>query len=180
LEEKAMSIRKSDLPPGMFEDLMRQAQEVYPTGTQILEEQRGIREEAPFVQAGVAVFDGGTLLFATIPFRSASEANGRDWRARSRRSGEAWKAVSRTLGPHLGLLASFAEAYHADKGLMIKFVRLGGRKMDKSNLPAAMKGVEDALAFMLGADDGDPRWHTDFDQEPGGLVGVRIEVEIYQ
>ena len=38
-------------------------------------------------------------------------------------------------GPHLSRLAPFGEAYHQGKALRIVFTRMGGRKMDRSNLP---------------------------------------------
>jgi hypothetical protein len=47
-----------------------------------------------------------------------------------------------------------------------------------SNLPTAIKATEDALAFLMGACDGDPRWRSEFAQEPGGAFGVRIELEV--
>jgi hypothetical protein len=84
----------------------------------------------------------------------------------------------RPLGRHLSLMAPFADAYHGGKALRIVFTRLGGRRMDRSNLPTAIKATEDALAFMMGACDGDPRWRNEFAQEPGGAFGVRIELEV--
>ena len=44
------------------------------------------------------------------------------------------------------------------------------------NLPSSLKGVEDAVALMLGADDGDPRWRCVCAQEPGGRAGVRVRI----
>ncbi len=119
------------------------------------------------------------MLLALIPVATASEANGRDWRARSRRSNAAWRAVSRTLGPHLDLLGAFATAYHSGKPLRIMFWRLGGRRLDRGNVAVALKGTEDAVAFMLGADDGDvARWVSTYDQFPGGPMGVRVEIQV--
>jgi hypothetical protein len=121
-----------------------------------------------------------SALTVTIPVVTRSEINLKDWKARNRRNSEAWKAVSRTLGPHLKDLAPYAEAYAADRALRVTFTRLGGRRMDQSNLPTATKATEDAVAFMLGADDGDPRWHPSWKQEPGGPHGVRVEIEIWE
>lgn len=118
------------------------------------------------------------VLIALIPVATASEANGRDWRARSKRSNAAWRAVSRTLGPHLRDLGIFATAYHAGQPLLVTFARLGGRKLDRGNVANALKGTEDAVAFMLGADDGDDRWKSEYVQHPGGPVGVRVEIEV--
>jgi hypothetical protein len=121
----------------------------------------------------------GNRLTLYIPVRTASEVNGRDWRARSRRSNASWRAVSKVCGPLLWLLHPYATAYHEGKALKIVFTRLGGHKMDRSNLPSACKGVEDALAFIAGADDGDAKWSARFEQEPDAeRVGVRIEIEI--
>ena len=37
-----------------------------------------------------------------------------------------------------------------------------------------------ALARALIAKDNDPRWHATAKQQPGGAVGVRIEMEVMQ
>jgi hypothetical protein len=134
-------------------------------------------QDAAALVAGMAELDRGRLRIA-IPVKAVGEVNGRDWKARSRRTDAAWQAVGNTLGRHLSLLAPFADAYHGGKALRIVFTRLGGRRMDRSNLPTAIKATEDALAFMMGACDGDPRWRSEFAQEPGGACGVRVEVEI--
>lgn len=112
-----------------------------------------------------------------IPLETRSEANHRDWRRRSKRTDAAWRAVSRALGKHLVYVATFANRYHSGHGIRVRITRIGGRKLDHSvNLPASMKAVEDAVAFMMGADDGSPLWHCDFEQEPGGAMGVRVEL----
>ena len=67
--------------------------------------------------------------------------------------------------------ALFAAHYHNGGALAITFTRLGGRRLDKSNLSVALKASEDAVCLMLGADDGDPRWQPTWEQEPGGAVG---------
>lgn len=130
----------------------------------------------PSVMLACTSIPSRTILTASVPVQTASETNAREWKGRSRRTVDARLAVSRTFGPRLKMLAHFADAYHRNEALRIRFIRLGGRKMDKSNLPAAMKSVEDAMALMMGADDGDPRWHAEFDQETEGAVGVRIEI----
>lgn len=113
----------------------------------------------------------------TVPIVTTTEVNDRNWKGRSARTHAARRAVSKVFGEHLAALVPFAEHYHQCRPLRIVFTRLGGRKCDRSNLPTAIKAVEDALALMLGADDGDPCWRPEFEQEPGsGLVGVRIEL----
>lgn len=112
-----------------------------------------------------------------IPLVTTSEVNSRDWRKRSKRTDAAWAAVSKAVGRSLNYLAAFAFDFH-DLGLPVyaRFTRLGGRKLDKSNLPTALKATEDALCFMMGADDGAANWHPSWAQEPCDGMGVRIEL----
>lgn len=113
----------------------------------------------------------------TIPLETKSESNQREWRGRSARTQAARRAVSQAFGPTLAFVARFSEHYHAGGIIRVTFTRLGGKRMDRSNIPAAMKGGEDAAALIIGADDGDTRWRAEFAQEPGGPAGVRIEME---
>jgi len=112
-----------------------------------------------------------------LPIVTASEANGRDWRARSNRTQQARRIVSAALGFRLPHLAKIAEHYHWRQGhIRVSLTRIGARKLDAANLGPALKATEDAVALMLGADDGDTRWHAEFHQQVGGLVGVRIAI----
>ena len=45
---------------------------------------------------------------------------------------------------------------------------------------AALKGVEDAMEYLLNANDGDPRWHAIAQQKPGGPMGVEVVLEVWQ
>jgi hypothetical protein len=129
-------------------------------------------QNGPLVQS--LFMPPGTWL---LPIRTASEANGRDWRKRSNRTQEARRIVSRELGKVLWIVASFAKPVHLHREtLRVKLTRLGGRKLDAANLGPALKAAEDAVAMVLGIDDGDPRWQVEFGQEPGGRVGVRLEL----
>lgn len=112
-----------------------------------------------------------------LPIVTVSEINHRDWRSRSGRTKKAKKIVSVEFGRHLDWLATFGVHYHTDGKIVAKFTRLGVKKLDAANLPSSLKAVEDAVAFMIGADDGDPRWVAEFDQEIGDVVGVRIELK---
>jgi hypothetical protein len=113
-----------------------------------------------------------------LPIVTASEANGREWRKRSNRTQNARRIVSREFGCRLDYLAPFARHFHAGRPLSVRLTRLGGRKLDAANLGPALKATEDAVALMLGADDGDSRWCVEFHQEPqASLQGVRIELE---
>lgn len=112
-----------------------------------------------------------------VGVRTASEANQRGWQGKSRRTHAARLAVSRLLGPFLRAVADVAEHYHAGGTLDVVLTRVGGKRLDPTvNLPSALKATEDAVALMLGADDGDPRWRCRCEQETGGLVGVRVRV----
>lgn len=113
-----------------------------------------------------------------LPLHTASETNHRDWRARSRRTKAARRAVSEAFGPRLGWVAPVADAYHAGRPVRVALTRLGGRRLDPTNLPAALKAVEDAIAAAMGADDGSPLWRVSHDQEPGGPYGVRVVLEV--
>jgi hypothetical protein len=132
------------------------------------------------VEPGMAVFVHPYSVVLTLPVVTASEVNQRDWRSRSRRGKVAWKALSDVLGPRLALVAPIGEAFHAGKPVRVALTRLGGRKLDRSNLPTALKAVEDAVAYFLGADDGDPRWVAEWHQEPGGPAGVRVELSVVE
>lgn len=112
-----------------------------------------------------------------VPLKTRSEANNRDWRSRSARTQEARRAVSKALGPHLRDLAPVAEAYHRGLPVRATITRIGGAKVDVGNLSVTLKAVEDFVCLVLGADDGDPRWRPTYLQEPGGPMGVRIELE---
>lgn len=115
----------------------------------------------------------GNTLTITVPIETVNESNGRDWKARSRRSGQAWKLVRKSV--KLEHLAFFEARIRQAMPVYARFTRLGGRKLDPMvNLPSALKGVEDAMAFLLGVDDGSTLWIPECGQETGGLVGVRI------
>lgn len=130
--------------------------------------------------------DGGGLVLPVfvppgtwvVPIRTASEANLRDWRGRSNRTKAAREAVSSLFGKTLDRLAVFALHFHAGGVVRAKFTRLGGRTLDRSNLPISMKSAEDAVCLMMGVNDGDPRWDVSFAQQPGGQIGVRVELEL--
>jgi hypothetical protein len=113
----------------------------------------------------------------TIPLETRNESNQRDWKARNRRAGEAWKAVRKsTLLINLDKWEGYLYHHHP---ICAHFVRIGGRRLDPLvGLPAALKGVEDAFCYLLGVDDGSPLWRPTCDQEPGGPMGVRVELRL--
>jgi hypothetical protein len=113
-----------------------------------------------------------------IPYEACSEANQRVWQGRNRRAGAAWRAVRAAVS--LASLVPFEVALNFGEVVRAKFVRLGGRRLDRLvNLPSSLKGVEDAVAYLLGIDDGSPQWAPECAQEPGdGPLGVRVVLEV--
>lgn len=133
--------------------------------------------ETKLVEPGIVTV--GNQLVITLPVVTRSEANESKWDVKMRRKFPARRAVRDTLGAAYASLVPFAEAYHAGRALRVVFARLGGRRLDRCNLPSSMKAVEDMVAGALLADDGDSRWHVSYEQDPGGPVGVCITIEEY-
>lgn len=114
-----------------------------------------------------------------LPIVTVSESNSReDWAKKSNRTRAARRTVSLAFGRELATVARYADAFHSGQMLAVVLTRLGGRKLDKSNLPSALKATEDAVALMLGADDGAANWHLVPQQQTGGPAGVRIELKL--
>lgn len=114
-----------------------------------------------------------------VPVYTTSETNERDRHKKNARTVSIRTAVSRTLGKYLKYLVPFAEAYHSGQTVRVLFKRLGGQGLDRmANLGPSMKAVEDALALMMGVDDGSPKWKAACDQEPGGDYGVLIVLSL--
>lgn len=129
----------------------------------------------------ICVVDDAGVLRMTLPVETKSETNMRDWRARSRRSGQAWQVTRSTV--NIRMLAAFEEHYRAGGVIQAVFTRLGGKRLDSmSNLGASMKGVEDAVAFLVGANDGSDQWQVTAAQEVYSVelghtqIGVRVEL----
>ena len=123
----------------------------------------------------------------TIPVWLCSEANaGGKMRAAIARKGTVKNAIWRALGPGWRIFGPIGESVRNAAGNAgkqaslpsIRVIRLGGRGLDTGNLWRAIKPVEDAIAVLLGCDDGWQAWKDSFqvDQEPGPLWGCRIEL----
>jgi hypothetical protein len=59
----------------------------------------------------------------------------------------------------------------------VTLVRCGPRKLDRHNIPSALKAVVDGIADAYGVDDGDDRWGFVFEQRKQSLYGVEIRIE---
>lgn len=98
----------------------------------------GIAPEPPadrgapdLISPHVEVRADGSVVF-DVPCVVPSLANERQWQQRNRVAQSHRRAVSRALGPHLRLLAPFAEHYHANRPLAVLLTRLGGGALDRS------------------------------------------------
>lgn len=112
-----------------------------------------------------------------VPLKTVSEANQRGWHGKANRTTQARNAVCKALGMHLRHVVPFAEAYHRGEVVRLVLTRLGGGRLDAlSNIGAALKASEDAVALLCGANDGAANWHAKAEQKPGGPMGVMIEL----
>jgi hypothetical protein len=112
-----------------------------------------------------------------IPLKTESNVNhgganvGRQIGAKAR----AWRAVGRDgLCRELRTVARFQERVAAGKRVRVTLVRIGPGKIDELNRGDYLKFVADAVAFLLGCDDSDPRLVWVLEGEKGKAYGVRI------
>lgn len=61
--------------------------------------------------------------------------------------------------------------------LVIRFTRVGKRKLDGDNLQGSCKALRDGVALALGIDDGDESLEWRYTQEKGRDYAVKVEVE---
>lgn len=137
------------------------------------------RRRAPLVAPSAAL-----RLTVVVPLKVCSAANAREhWAVKARRVKAEIEAVKMAH-----LTSSYVSA--AIQGLThqmarnpafrvaVTLTRLGGRKWDDDNNVSGLKGVRDGVArWWLMVDDGSQRVNWICRQEPGGAVGVRIQLE---
>jgi hypothetical protein len=111
----------------------------------------------------------------TVPgLKVVSEANTKcHWAERWRRAGEQKAA---TLVALTGVGRGVRTRLQAARGLKVRFVRVGGKKMDSDNLAGAFKAVRDELARWLGVDDGDDWYTWEWPAQEHGERCIRIEM----
>lgn len=89
----------------------------------------------------------------TIPIRLVSEANMREhWATKHRRKKAQQGAVKLVFATY---------KMPPKPPVIVALTRIGARKLDPDNLAGSMKHVQDAVADILGVDDGDEtkvRW----------------------
>lgn len=155
------TVRRADVPPDVWAQL---------TGA----EPAAVKRKRPTPKPAVPF---GFALAFTLPCVVVSEANRRDhWAARRRRFKSQVDAFHRAIWS-LRLELHGPDLVRPELRPVVTLTRLGGKALDTDNLAGAFKGLRDAVAAWLGVDDGDARVSWRYGQEPGGSVGVRVELE---
>jgi len=122
----------------------------------------------------------------TMPVKLVSEANQREhWRtkyirknAQQRDTQRAWKAQRRVHAVNSrghGLLVGIAVAVPCT----VRLTRIGPKSLDADNLAGSFKHVQDAIAKLIGIDDGDERIKWEYAQVPVGKRVYQVRVEVY-
>lgn len=145
---------------------------------------RSAKATAKAVKALAASASAELRLVVTIPLKLVSGANAREhWAAKHRRVKTEREAVKMACVMNSYVAATLQGLTHQlakepTFRVAVRLVRLGGRAWDDDNNVSGLKAVRDAVAdWWLLQDDGSDRVRYTCDQEPGGLVGVRIELE---
>lgn len=111
------------------------------------------------------------MITFTIPLRTVSGMNAREhWRARMRRV----RAEHTTTVYYAGLAL-----VKVKMPCVVTLTRVSSGTLDTDNLASALKGVRDAVAKLIGVDDGDvSRVQYRYAQEKGkrGSYSVRVDV----
>lgn len=110
----------------------------------------------------------------TLPIRIYSELNRRDhWRTVRARGREQAKAVHYSLIGSKDLLTLMGTPY------VVTFTHLGPRTMDDDNLASGFKKCRDAVATLLGVNDGDTSSiQFLYRQEPAKTYSARVRIEV--
>ncbi len=119
----------------------------------------------------------GNWLAWQIGVEVVSEANLRSRHERSARAAAQKRAVMAFLAPDWKIWGPAGDHCRAGKPLLVRLTRIGGKRLDRVNLMVAFKAVEDAVAALLGCNDGSPFWLLECEQCSADGVGIRIEFE---
>ncbi|MGL5097393.1 MAG: hypothetical protein ACRDD1_17535 [Planctomycetia bacterium] len=121
-------------------------------------------------------FSIGCRLTLVLPVETPSTGNGRDWHERDKAVKAQRQAVRTAFRNYPLMIMPFLP--HAAT-VAIAITRLGGRELDpRDNLPMALKAIVDELHAWFGIDDKTNTLNIEYRQQPGGPVGVMIEMEI--
>ncbi len=112
-----------------------------------------------------------------LPIEVRSESNLREhWTKKNSRKHEQWTILKMLFVGRRQCFERWKKAY-AVGPIRITFTKIGGRRLDRSNLPVSFKGIEDGLAAIMGCNDGHDHWQAAWGQEPGGKIGIKIRIE---
>ncbi len=103
-----------------------------------------------------------------------NSGHGRGHWAVAARDTKEQRALARLYCAQLG--PEVKAALLAAPRLKVRFVRVGGRKMDTTNVVAACKAIQDGMCDWLGVDDGSDWYDWQWPAQESGEVGVRIEL----
>ncbi|MGL5095414.1 MAG: hypothetical protein ACRDD1_07490 [Planctomycetia bacterium] len=118
----------------------------------------------------------GFKLVIVLPVETPSTGNGRDWHDRDRAVKAQRQAVRNAFRDRPLMLVPFLSQAGA---VAITITRLGGHCLDhRDNLRMALKAIVDEVHAWFGIDDKTDTLKIDYQQQPGGPVGVMIEMEI--
>ena len=96
-----------------------------------------------------------------------------------RRKVEQREAILALFAIHWQIVGPWGEAARAGKPVLVKFARLGGRKVDRhENLPMCFKHILDSVCAAAGIDDGIDNLKVEYDQFDNERIGVRIILEV--
>lgn len=145
-----------------------------------LDRVKGKRKEKPLVKAAILLETPNRISFC-LPVKTVSESNksGKGaWRGKSNRTKCARDIVSKFMAAHARKFLPFNEHFQAGGVLHLTFTRVGCIKLDgMANLGHALKATEDAVAMMLGANDGSNRWIARAEQDTGNaFVGISVDI----
>lgn len=106
----------------------------------------------------------------TIPIRIESTPNLREhWAARAKRTRE------QRAQTHYAMVGA---KMPRTLPCTVTLTRIAPRTLDDDNHVAGCKGVRDAIAFLLGADDADPRITWRYGQAKGAPKQYALQVEL--
>lgn len=111
-----------------------------------------------------------SLIEIHIPVRTKTPGNGRRHWAVDAKDARQQRSVSRLS---INAIGKNRPEFH----VKVTLTRISPGKMDRHNLPGALKHVIDGIADAYGVDDGDDRWQFVFDQKKGKAHGVSVMIE---
>lgn len=121
---------------------------------------------------GPARPQGPPEFYVIVEVVTVSEANRRDTWGKIKRKKEQREKTIAEVSAALG----HGAALPPHGPWFLRLTRISPKSLDRAvNLPSALKAVEDAMAAVLGVDDGSPMLETSCDQQKG-KPAVLVEV----